>query len=121
MCKKLLIGVNVVVPGTKIKLNDKILKWGVDLGHGPIVNARIESIKDGVWKKRGFTHIENLTVTGFYEESPALKTKFLFPKNQNIGILHNEKEFLVITEPSTGKVKSNYNRQPCFTNLKNLK
>lgn len=120
MCKKLLIGTNVIVPGTKIKLKNKILRWGVDLGYGPIANARIESIKDGVWKKRGFTHIENLIITGFYEESPLKKTKFLFPKNQTIGILHNENEFLVITEPSTGNVKLNYNRQPCFINLKTL-
>ncbi len=117
MCIRLENNGHIIIPGSyaPVKTGNQIdnLKWGIDLGHGVMFNARIESIMANKWEKYGLTIIGELEVTAFFEKNH----RFKFLKPFNVGVLHNASHFLVITERATDQVKKVHDRQPCYLNL----
>lgn len=117
MCIKLQAGNRIYIPGTKAPIRhgmfEKDMIWGIDTGHGMHANARIESVLNGLWDKWGMIHHGGLKIDAFFEK----KHKFQFHTPRIIGVIHNETNFLVVTEPAEGKVKKLHSRQPCYLHL----
>ncbi len=124
MCVKLENSGRIIIPGTSapVKAAGKIIqmKWGVDLGHGLVLNARIESIMGNIWEKWGLTLIGELEVDTFFETTTDKTYRFKLPSPTNIGVLHNTEYFVVITEPASEPVKKYHARQPCYQMLHKL-
>lgn len=120
MCVKLQNNGRIIIPGVKVPLRvgnyEKDVIWGVDLGHGWIANARLESVLDKVWDKWGFTNTGFIKVEEFFEKDK----RFHLTNPVNVGIIHNFSNFLVVTEPATMPVKKYHHRQPCYLNLSKL-
>lgn len=130
MCVKLENNGQIIIPTMRYPIRfdqgtqsyEKLMTWGVDLGYGLIYNARIESILEGKWNKHGITQIGRIYVTGFFEPmSYGTEHRFTFSHPKPIGVIHNSKQFLVVTEPAQGKVKLIHHRQPCYLGLNQLK
>lgn len=120
MCVKLENNGKIIIPRTyvPIKIESQIIRlfWGIDLGHGLVNNARIESILGNVWTKHGMSLNGLLQADAFWEGNNRLK----FNKMRDIAVIHNMSQFVLVTEPALPWVKVVHHRQPCYTRIKEL-